>query len=59
MIDTEKLGLAIDRLENMAAALTLPLPAEMHVDQFRKTLPEIIKELKEGFIEATGENPWE
>ncbi len=58
-MDNEKLGQAIDRLENMATALTMPLPPQMHVDQFRSTLPEIIAELKTGFIEATGENPWE
>ena len=58
-MDNEKLGQAIDRVENMSYALHLNLPAEMHIEQFRKTLPEIIKELKEGFVEATGENPWE
>lgn len=58
MGNTEKLGLAIDRVDNMAHALLMKLPAEMHVDQFRGSLPEIVKELKEGFVEATGENPW-
>jgi len=58
-MNNEKLGLAIDRVDNMLASLFLPLPTEMHVEQFRKTLPEIVAELKAGFVEATGENPWE
>jgi hypothetical protein len=59
MSDNEKLGLAIDRLDNFAHALLLPLKAEMHVAQLKQSLPEIVKELKAGFVEATGENPWE
>lgn len=58
-MDNEKLGQAIDRVDNMYHALLMPLPPEMHIEQFKKTLPEIIKELKDGFVEATGENPWE
>lgn len=58
-MDNEKLGQAIDRVENMLYALKIPLSAEIHVEQFRKILPEIIQQLKDGFIEATGENPWE
>lgn len=55
----EKLGLAIDRIENLAFALKMALPAQMHVEQLRNSLPEVVEELKEGFVEATGENPWE
>jgi hypothetical protein len=58
-MDNEKLGQAIDRVDSLAHALLLKLPAEMHVDSFKSLLPEIVKELKEGFVEATGENPWE
>lgn len=54
----EKLGQAIDRVENMLSALELPLPSTMHIEQFKRLLPEIVKDLKDGFEEATGENPW-
>lgn len=57
-MSNEKLGQAIDRLENLQFALDMPLPAEMHVEQLKKILPELVSELKEGFQEATGENPW-
>ena len=55
----ENLGLAIDRVDNLAHALQMPLPDKMHVEQLRSTLPEVVAELKAGFVEATGENPWE
>jgi vacuolar-type H+-ATPase subunit F/Vma7 len=55
----EKLGQAIDRVDNMLHALVLPLPPQMHIDSFKSILPEIVKELKEGYSEVTGENPWD
>jgi hypothetical protein len=58
-MSNEKLGLAIDRVDSIAYALWLPLKSEMHVEQLRALLPEVVKELKAGFVEATGENPWE
>jgi hypothetical protein len=55
---SEKLGQAIDRVDNMANALNIPMPAEFHIEQFKSTLPEIVAELKSAFAELTGENPW-
>ena len=57
--DQEVLGQAIDKLDSLAAALTLPLPADMHVQQLKRALPEIVRELKSEFAAVTGENPWE
>jgi len=57
--NTERLGQAIDSLENIQHALSMNLPDKMHLDQMRRMVPEIVKELKESFIEVTGENPWE
>lgn len=55
----EKLGLIVDKIENYAAALQLSVPAYIHMEQLREALPEIAKELKEVYINETGENPWE
>ena len=55
----EALGQAIDRVENLAAALTLPMSDSFHVQQLKTILPEVIFELKTGFVAVTGENPWE
>jgi hypothetical protein len=54
-MDLEKLGLAIDRLENLCFSINIPLRPEVHVQQLRQSLPEIVEELKAGFIEVTGE----
>lgn len=55
----ENLGQAIDRLDSLAHGLQLPLAPQMHVDQLKELLPEVVAELKKGFVEATGENPWD
>lgn len=49
----------IDRLDNLAAALDLPMPATVHVSALRESLPELIAELKANFIAAGGDNYWE
>lgn len=55
----EDLGRAIDRLDNLAHALVLPLSPAMHVEQLREALPEVVAELKKQFALVTGENPWD
>jgi hypothetical protein len=55
----EKLGKEIDRLENLFYAMNIPMPAQFHVDQLKKSLPAIIENLKQSFTEISGENPWE
>lgn len=57
-MDNEKLGQAIDSVENLFYALQLNMPAQFQVEQMKNQLPDLIKRLKEGFIESTGENPW-
>lgn len=54
-----ELGEAIDHLDNLTHALLLPMPADFHVRQLKESLPEVVKELKHGFVGVTGDNPWE
>lgn len=54
----ENLGQAIDRVDNLAHALILPRPPQIHLDSLRSNLPEVVKELKKAYEEVTGENPW-
>lgn len=56
--NANKLGNAIDRLENFIGALQLQLPDKMHVDQLKNSLPELAAELKEVSIAETGVNEW-
>ncbi|GAA4450411.1 hypothetical protein GCM10023189_10980 [Nibrella saemangeumensis] len=55
----QRLSDAIDRLENLSMILTMPLPATKHVEQLRAAMPGLIKDFKAGYIEATGEDPWQ
>jgi hypothetical protein len=58
-MDNEKLGMAIDEVENLLYALKLKMPNEFHVKMLQQSLPKLVEKLKAGFVEATGENPWE
>lgn len=55
----EKLGQLIDSIDSLAYGLDIPMSAEFHMKQLKSILPEKVKELKESFIEITGENPWD
>lgn len=55
----ERFGLLIDSIDNYAHALKMPLPADMHVEQLRRALPEKVEELKKIYVELTNTNPWE
>jgi len=57
--ELEKLGQAIDRVDNLAHALKLNILPQMHVDSLKSLLPDAVKELKESFTKVAGENPWE
>ena len=58
-LDSSALGEAIDRLANVSGALNLAMPDSFHVRQMKTILPKVVKELKAGFVAATGHNPWE
>jgi hypothetical protein len=56
---SDKFGEAIDKLENLAFALKMPLRDSMHVNQLRTALPEVVAELKAAYVHEFGDNPWE
>lgn len=58
-MNTDKLAEAIETVDNLAHSIQLPMYAQFHVDILKESLPEVVKALKEGFVQATGENPWE
>jgi hypothetical protein len=55
----EELGMLIDDIESLSFALQLNMPAEFHVQQLKKALPEKVQKMKDVFVKITGENPWE
>lgn len=54
----EDLGEQIERLLNLGAVLEMPLPDHMHVEQLRKSLPEITADLRKVYAGLAGEDPW-
>ena len=57
--ELEDLGQLIDSLDSLACGLELPLSAFVHLQQMKIILPEKVQELKDVFIEITGDNPWD
>ena len=55
----EEFGQRIDQLENYIFAMNMPLSPEMHVDQMKKGLGEVVPILKAVYVELFGENPWQ
>jgi hypothetical protein len=55
----DSLGRAIDKIDNLAHALILPMPPDFHVKAMKEALPYAVAELKRCFVLVTGENPWE
>ena len=54
----DALGQIIDDLDSLAHALQMPMPAQMHVDALRQSLPEKVAALKAAFVSITGDDPW-
>lgn len=55
----DKIADISDELEDLAAAMNIPMPSEFHVKQLKSALPEKIKAIREAIIKETGENPWQ
>jgi hypothetical protein len=53
------LGEAIDRVDNLAHALQLPLAPESHLQNLRVALPEAVQQLKDAYVRLFNVNPWE
>jgi hypothetical protein len=49
---------AIDTLENLIAALGMPIPDRIHVDAMRGQLPQVVDQIRRGYLSAGGEDVW-
>ena len=54
----EDIGISSDELESLHAAMSIPMPADFHLEQLQILLPKKIKALREALIAASGEDPW-
>lgn len=55
----EQLGQLVDRLDAIGHALQIPMPAQMHVQNLKTVIPELVTEIKAAFVNVTGQNPWD
>jgi hypothetical protein len=49
---------AVDTLDNLIAALSMPMPNAIHVQALRAKLPEVRDAGKRGYLAAGGEDLW-
>ncbi|MDR6447474.1 hypothetical protein J2794_003590 [Paraburkholderia terricola] len=49
---------AVDTLDNLIAALSLPMLDAIHVQALRAKLPEVRDAVKRGYLSAGGEEVW-
>lgn len=55
----DQISQQVDSIDNLIAALSIPLPPQMHIEQLKLALPEISEKIKQSIVNETGENPWE
>lgn len=54
----DEIAEVIDKLENIIAAMTLPMPPEIHFSILKESLPDTVQMLKQAYLNAGGENYW-
>lgn len=57
--NSEAIGQAADRIDSLVAGLEMKLPPQMHIDQLKKILPEISKQIKDAIEDELGEKIWD
>lgn len=54
----EDIALQVDRIENLLAAMSMPIDNSIHVEALKESLPEMKKKLKQAYFELGGEDVW-
>lgn len=54
----EKIGLVVDRIDNLLAGYVLPLGDKFHLEQTKPVLTEISLNIKRALLKETGEDTW-
>jgi hypothetical protein len=54
----ERIAAAVDTLDNLISAMSMPLSAEMHMNALKSALPRLRSELKEAYLQAGGPDVW-
>lgn len=54
----DELSELVERIDNLIVAMTLPVPAEIHLSALRESLPEIRDELRSVYFKMGGTDHW-
>lgn len=54
----DSLGRLVDTCENLMQSLTMQLPAHIHIQALRETMPEIRDTVKQAYFDLGGEDVW-
>lgn len=55
----EQIGTLADKCDNMRAASSMPLPADVHLPILRSALLDLRNDLRALHVAITGDNPWQ
>ena len=55
----EELGQCVDTIDSLAAAMAMPIPADMHLKALRGSLPGLKQRIKQAYLALGGEDVWE
>lgn len=56
--NAERLGDLADKCDNLFHAAQLPMSPQFHKEQLQRAMAEIRDELKQIYVDETGQNPW-
>lgn len=54
----EDIALQVDRIDDLLAAMSMPIDNRIHVEALKESLPEIKAKLKQAYYELGGEDVW-
>jgi len=54
----DRIAGVIDSLDNIRAAMDLPMPADVHMGILRESIPMLREELRMAYIALGGEDYW-
>lgn len=55
----DEIAEVVDTLDNLIAALSMPMPNDLHVKALRLSLPDVRDKLRAAYLAAGGENVWD
>lgn len=54
----EDIALQVDRIDNLLAAMSMPIDNSIHVTALKESLPEMKSKLKQAYFELGGDDVW-